>query len=254
MMDSTLDSVRAQLAARPALAIASTTILAFASWVFYDYTAWRSFGTGGTPPTPSGYWRMTKIRVNHMLSGDDLRDASKLKSGGPSYLSADFKSKHPRHSARPRIMGRTMPQRQHPLKPSEVDAGVKEAVDNMIGTMYRAHTQLLELKPSKTEGGSVDAIYAKPDLATLNPIALEPRNRLLDKEIAHAHPADGSLHVWLSEADAKTVVESGWGERFPLKFVDKGWTLLYAPRTMEEVKAVEEIVKAGIGWICGVAV
>lgn len=253
-MASAIDSIQAQVAARPVLTAASTTIIAFASWVLYDYNAWRSFGTGGTPSTPSGYWRMTKLRINRLLSSDDLCDASSLNSDTPKYLPTDFAVKHKRSGPRPRIMSRTMPQRQHPFRPSEVESGVSQAVNNMMSNMYSAHTQLLVFKPSKTEGGSADAIYAKPDLSTLNPIANEPRNKLLDKEIAHAHPADCSLHVWMSQADAKTVVEAGWGERFPLVFVDKGWIMVYAPRTMEEVKVVEEIVKAAVGWICGVAI
>ena len=197
---------------------------------------------------------MTKLRFNAMFSNDDMRDPTPLKSDGPKYLPTNFATKHKRSGPRPKIMSRTMPQRQYPFKDSEVEAGVKQVVGNMMQTFYAAHTQLLVLKPSKTEGGSTDALYAKPDLATLNPVALEPRNKLLDKEIAHAHPADGSLHVWLSQADARVVVESGWGERFPLKFVDKGWTMVYAPRTMEEVKVVEEVVRAAVAWVCGVSI
>ena len=147
-----------------------------------------------------------------------------------------------------------MPQRQHPLPESEIDAGVKEKVAGMMEGFSAKHPEILVSAPSKTEGGSTDAIYANKSLDTLNPIVLEPRNKLLDGEIAHAHPAEGSLHVWLSQADARTVVENGWGQRFPLKFVDKGWTMVYAPRTMQEVAAIEEIVKAGIGWLTGVSV
>lgn len=124
----------------------------------------------------------------------------------------------------------------------------------MMKNFQSKHSDLVVWAPSKTEGGSTDAIYTNKSLNTLNPIVREPRNKLLDGEIAHAHPAEGSLHVWLSQADAKIVVENGWGLRFPLKFVDKGWTMVYAPRTMEEVAAVEEIVKAGIGWLTGVSV
>ena len=197
---------------------------------------------------------MTKLRFNAMLSNDDMRDPTPLNSDGPKYLPADFAMKHKREGQRPKMVSRTMPQRQHPFRNGDVEVGVKQVVGSMMQTFYAGHTQLLVLKPSKTEGGSTVAIYAKPDLDTLNPVALEPRNKLLDKEIAHAHPADGSLHVWLSQADARAVVESGWGERFPLKFVDKGWTMVYAPRTMEEVKVVEEVVKAAVGWVCGVKI
>ena len=50
------------------------------------------------------------------------------------------------------------------------------------------------------------------------------------------------------------VVDQGWGSRFPLTFVDKGWTMVYAPQTREELGVVEEIVRAGMGWLSGVRV
>ena len=231
----------------------TTTSLALVAFVLYDYHSWRAFGTGGTPPTWTGYWRMTKIRFNHTMSGDDLTDTSPLSTSAPSYLPASFGSKK-RSGPRPKIMARIMPQRQHPLPDSAFDSGVREKVASMIKDFQAKHPDLLVLAPSKTEGGSTDAIYVKKSLSTLNPVVSEPRNKLLDGEIAHAHPAEHSLHVWLSEADTKTVVDAGWGLRFPLKFVDKGWTMVYAPRTMEEVGVVEEIVKAGIAYLSGVRV
>jgi Family of unknown function (DUF5519) len=154
----------------------------------------------------------------------------------------------PRTGPRPAIISRTMPQRQRPEK---IDPQARARLQSMMRTLAAAHPELLECKLSKTEGRTTDAIYAKPDLATLNPQA---RNPILDHEIAHAHPADNSLHVWLSDPDARTVIEAGWGMRFPLKFVNSGWTMVYAPRTGEEVEIVEKIVQAGIAWITGVEV
>lgn len=31
------------------------------------------------------------------------------------------------------------------------------------------------------------------------------------KEVAHTHPSDGSLHVYLSAPDCETVIKSQWG-------------------------------------------
>ena len=143
-----------------------------------------------------------------------------------------------------------MPQRQVPYGSGIVDPGVEDRVSSMMDTLAARHSTILELRPSKTEGGSTAAIYGKPTLDTLN--ARAKNNKMLGTEIAHAHPADGSLHVWLSEADAKIVVEKGWGMRFPLGFIDKGWAMVYAPRTMDEVDVVEKIVMAGVSWITGV--
>ncbi len=221
-------------------------------WVLKDFYDWKSFGTGGTPPTWAGYWRMTKIRVNRALlfGKDNLSDPSPLSSAGPKHLDAN--AIPARKEPRPGTMARTMPQRQIPFKAGTVDPGVEDRVKDMMATFAAKHSSVLDHRPSKTEGGSTDAIYAKPTLDTLNDRA--KNNKMLGTEIAHAHPSDGSLHVWLSEADAKTVVEKGWGLRFPLGFIDKGWAMVYAPRTMAEVDVVERIVKAGIAWIAGVEV
>ncbi|KAJ9617156.1 hypothetical protein H2200_000877 [Cladophialophora chaetospira] len=240
---------RPRQTASTASAIALTLSLA---WVLNDFRAWKAFGTGGTPPTWAGYWRMTKLRVNRLLlfGKDDLSDPSPLSSAGPGYLDAN--AIPARKGPRPGVMARTMPQRQVPFKPGTVEPGVEDRVRDMMATFAAKHSSVLELRPSKTEGGSTDAIYAKPILETLNERA--KNNKMLGTEIAHAHPAEGSLHVWLSEADARIVVEKGWGLRFPLAFIDKGWAMVYAPRTMAEVDVVERIVKAGIAWIAGVEV
>lgn len=79
-------------------------------------------------------------------------------------------------------------------------------------------------------------------------------------EVAHIHETgDHSLHVVLSPADAKKVIEAGWGQRHafagwkPLggrleKIVDipATYLLIYTPRTSDEIEIVLEIVKAAM--------
>jgi hypothetical protein len=222
-----------------------------AAWVVADYNAWTSFGTGGLPPTWAGYWRMTKIRAGRALSSDDLRDASSLDANsGPRYLPDGFEQ-NSRQGPRPRIMSRTMPQRQVPFKASEVDPGVLQRVAGMCATLALKYDKLVYLAPARTEGGAADGLYSRQELDTLNSAVKDPKNKILGGEAGHTHPADGSAHVWLSEGDARRVVEAGWGERFPLSFVDKGWVMVYTPRSMEEADVMETILKAGIGWVCG---
>jgi hypothetical protein len=194
---------------------------------------------------------MTKIRLSQLTSSNDLRDPSPLSAdAGPRYLPEGFEKRR-RDVPRPRIMGRTMPQRQVPYKDNEVEAGVNDRISKLCAALTQKYDKLIFLAPAKTEGGAADGIYARKELDTLNPAVKNPKNKILDGEVGHAHPADSSLHVWLSEGDARRVVEGGWGERFPLSFVDKGWVMVYAPTTMLHVDVIEEIIKAGIGWVCG---
>jgi hypothetical protein len=160
---------------------------------------------------------MTKIRISHTLSSNDLLDPSPLSKDGPSYLTSPIPT---RTGPRPKIVSRTMPQRQYP---ESIDPQTRVKLQGMMKDLASAHQEILETKPSHTEGKSTDGLYAKKDIATLNPIA---KDRILDHEIAHAHPAENSLHVWLSDADARAVIEAGWGLRFPLTFVKSGWTMV----------------------------
>lgn len=189
---------------------------------------------------------MTKFRLYHLFSGSDLLDVSPHPTTGPSYLVAPLP---PRSGPRARIMPRIMPQRQ---VPEPIDAATRERLQNLVRQLADAHPQLLERKPSHTEGKSTDGLYALAEVPTLNPEARE--DKLLAREIAHAHPADNSLHVWLSGPDARKVIEAGWGQRFPLPFVRSGWTMVYAPRNSAELDVVERIVKAGVAWVTGVKI
>lgn len=225
-------------------AAALTGILGFATWLYRDYTAWIDFGTGGTPANVSGYLRISKFRVLRAFSGGDLKDASTLSQTGPSYLSNTL----PRREGQPpRIIERTLPQRQYPAK-TPLD---KAAYDRLHALPKKYADQLsdaLKLDKSVTEGRTTDAIYALPAHRH------GAHDKVLGDEIAHVHPAENSLHVWLTEADTYKAVSAGWGERFPLAslgMVNAGWTFLYAPRNMEEVAVIEDIFKAGIGHLTG---
>lgn len=187
---------------------------------------------------------MTKIRVNHALSSNDLLDPSTLSTTGPSYI----KTPLPKRSDRPKIMPRIMPQRQ---VPESIESATRTKLQALVRGIASEHPELLEVKLSHTEGKSTDGLYARKDVETLNPLA---RNKVLDHEIAHAHPADNSLHVWLSEVDARKVIEAGWGQRFPLTFVDRGWIMVYAPRSYTDLAIVEVIVKAGVSFLTGVEI
>ncbi|KAI1859300.1 uncharacterized protein JN550_012109 [Neoarthrinium moseri] len=245
MAEDMIQKVVSTLRANPALTGLITTAAVGVAWTVNDFLEWKSFGTGGTPPTWAGYWKITKLRVNALLRGDDLLDTSVLSRSGPGYL-----VNLPRRSgSRPKLMPRILPQRQVPEQ--MLSTASRTQLHALVTSIAASRPDLFEIKPSHTEGKTTEGLYARKDVETLNPIARDP---VLDHEIAHSHPAEDSLHVWLSDRDAIDVIEKGWGQRFCLPFVKSGWTMVYAPRNLEEVQVVESIVKAGASFITGTEV
>lgn len=69
------------------------------------------------------------------------------------------------------------------------------------------------------------------------------------------------MHLTLHPADAKVLLENGWGERHPLarggwcrRFVPKEFVLVYAPRSEAEVDVVMGVVAASVWWVSGIDV
>jgi len=114
----------------------------------------------------------------------------------------------------------------------------------------KAYSEYIETRPSKTEGGTGPAIYVKPDVKTINPVAHK-----IFYEVAHVHPAENSLHVYVSPQDARLVMKRGWGQRFPVTWLaPPSWIMVYAPRNEEEVETVREIVRAAVCHAVGMNV
>eukprot|EP01043_Picozoa_sp_COSAG02_P038575 COSAG02_NODE_2984_length_7618_cov_6.217981_5_plen_395_part_00 len=66
-------------------------------------------------------------------------------------------------------------------------------------------------------------------------------------EWAHVHRLDRSWHVLLSPADTAAVLQSGYGEIWPvaaLGWVPVGYVLIYAPRNPEEIEVLLRILEA----------
>lgn len=121
----------------------------------------------------------------------------------------------------------------------------------LMSRLAREFPDILESRLSITEGRTADGLYVRTGNPETNPVVAADRR--LNYELGHAHPADGSLHLWLSEADARKVIEACWGQRFCLPMVQKGWTMVYAPRNEEELAIIERFVRASIQWATGVS-
>ncbi|MCJ1478639.1 hypothetical protein MMC13_007320 [Lambiella insularis] len=74
-------------------------------------------------------------------------------------------------------------------------------------------------------------------------------------EIVHLHTTESSMHLTLHPSDAALVISHGWGERHPLAgrgpWVPKGFMMVYAPRNLDEVEVLTDIIKAAGWWVGG---
>ncbi|KAF2853220.1 hypothetical protein T440DRAFT_445086 [Plenodomus tracheiphilus IPT5] len=224
--------------------IAGLAVLSAA--IAYDFKSWQTFGTGGTPPTLHGYLKIHRWGLYLLLHRQNLLDPSPLPTTGPSYLNPQ-RIPH-RAGTRPKLTRWTLPQRQIPGK---ITPAASYTLHNLMASFANTppYSTFIDARPSKTEGGTGTAIYVKPDSKDIN---LNPSAHKIFYELAHVHPADHSLHVYVSPADARLVLERGWGQRFPVDWLaPPSWIMVYAPRDEEEVEVVREVVRGAVCFAVG---
>ena len=233
-------------------------ILMLGYFTYKDYSGFLSLGPGGTPSNFYGYLKITFLRL-FALSNPHRPDPIPSGLKGTGFLKAGAIGTRP--SCRPAVAG-IAPHRQTSQRPRE----------DMFNILSESIMKLANDYPSKFVISTSAFEKHCPGL-----FSVKKANPAGNGEICHAHPSDGgSMHLTLHPEDIKTVLEAGWGgtfdipvlmpfkqlmcvaERHPLarggwcsRFVPKGFVMVYAPRTKEEVETVMEIIKAGIGWISG---
>lgn len=80
-------------------------------------------------------------------------------------------------------------------------------------------------------------------------------------ELGHAHP-DLSVHLYLSPADARVVIEKGWAERHRLSVPENRWIknkyaiastylMIYGPRDEHEMEILRVILENSIRFMTG---
>ncbi|KAF9696265.1 hypothetical protein EKO04_005977 [Ascochyta lentis] len=212
-----------------------------AFYIYHDYKAFLSLGPGGTPSTPFGYLKIKTLGLFSLR--DPLRPLPIPPHFRPQKGYLDFLPI--RSGARPMVQG-IAPQRQQTQKSDEKMYG--RLVEGMRYYAQDPANMLLERTSCFEKNSS--GLFASV-----------PITRTCGGEICHAHPLDGSLHLTLHPADAKIMIENGWGERHPLarggwfrRFVPREFVLVYAPRTETDLDAVMQIVAASIWWVSGVDV
>ncbi|KAH6615173.1 hypothetical protein C7974DRAFT_60459 [Boeremia exigua] len=212
-----------------------------AIYIYHDYKAFLSLGPGGTPSTPMGYLKVKSLGLFSL--SDPLRPLPIPPHFRPQ--KGYFDALPARPGERPLVQG-IAPQRQQTQKSDE--KMYAKLVERMRAYASDPANMLLERT-------SCFEKYSSGLFASV------PITRTCGGEICHAHPSDGSLHLTLHPADAKIMMEKGWGERHPLakggwfrRFVPREFVLIYAPRTEKDLRVVMQIVAASTWWVSGVDV
>ncbi|KAI1333433.1 hypothetical protein F5Y16DRAFT_13853 [Xylariaceae sp. FL0255] len=219
------------------LLIAFVTVVIF---IHNDYRNYLNLGPGGTPATFSGYTRINWLKLWA------LRDPFEPVPSDPSIQpSSGILRKQPlpyRCGPWPRVVG-IAPQRQV----------------NQFGSRecYLALRRILENhgQAHSNEIGVGTSCFEKHGLGLFSRY---PFNKTCQGEICHVHNSDHSLHLSLHPDDAKEVLEKGWGQRHPLTSrcfgllkmpVPRQFTMVYAPRSRDELKVVCQIIDAAGWWV-----
>lgn len=204
-------------------------------WAVGDYRRWRALGPGGLPATWRGWLTTTRLRLRTRdpLALEPL--LARLGEAGDHLRLADLP---PRAGERPRIAPHPVPHRQLDQRAGEAALAALRAV---FERAVSSDTERLVFAQSWFE---------KRNRAVTARMCGCADAHASHGEIAHIHPADGSMHMILGPSDALAVIRAGWGERHGLAGIALGlpltYTLIYAPRDERDVAAIERILAAAI--------
>ncbi|KAL2824574.1 hypothetical protein BJY01DRAFT_164658 [Aspergillus pseudoustus] len=237
------------LAALPAAVLASLIPSAYR-----DYQSYLALGPGGPPYNVVG-WLCVKLLFNPFrkeMFGTGIYDR-KIATGERNAYLDDLPK---RNGERPTMGTFAAPQRQRDQLPSQE---IKDKLMDAYGAFLARNAHIVDRVPSILERYT-DAAHVG------NSIPLTPIAAQMKREVCHVHgTSDHSIHVTLSPADSKRVLESGWGQRFTLagssvfknlsfgkmSALPSEYILIYAPRNEEEIEVVMGIVKASVRYVTG---
>lgn len=236
--DALLDNLTSSQTIKLATAFtALATLLPFMLHVYHEYLAFVSLGPGGTPQTLAGFLRVLVLNLFALQNPYQAAAIPKRFQNSPGYL-GDFPK---RQQPRPCTRG-IAPHRQVTQKASQA---TYDKLASAIEAMGRTNEKMVIGTSCFEKHGT-------------GLFSVSPAKRTCQGEICHAHPSDGSMHMTLHPADAKTMLEAGWGERHPIarggwfeRFVPGSFVMVYAPRDDGELAVVLEIVKAAAWFVSG---
>ncbi|PCD38544.1 hypothetical protein AU210_007016 [Fusarium oxysporum f. sp. radicis-cucumerinum] len=241
---------------RPIL-IATTSgaaaLVAFAAWCFKDYRDYLALGPGGPPYNVKGWAWITF----------GIRPFALSKSGATYVADYPTEGSHPEIQSLPRrqgeraLLGGIAPHRQ---LSQHAPTRMRTYIENLFTNAARQHPTILETKKSLYERHH-DALFVSHMLLESQPECLPNTAIIARGELGHVHP-DLSVHLYLSPADARVIIEKGWAERHRLSVPETSWVknkyaiastylMIYGPRDEAEMEVLRVILESSIGFMTG---
>ncbi|CEI70474.1 hypothetical protein FVEN_g1020 [Fusarium venenatum] len=230
----------------------AAVLIAFAAWCVQDYRDYLALGPGGPPHNVRG-WAWITFGIRPFA----------LSRSGATYV-ADYPTSgsHPEIQNLPRregdraLLGGIAPHRQlSQHAPKRI-----RTIENLFNNAARQHPSILEVKKSLYERHH-DALFVSQDLLQSEPDSLPKTTIIARGELGHAHP-DLSVHLYLSPADARVIIEKGWAERHRLSVPETSWVknkyaiastylMIYGPRDEKEMEILRIILQNSIRFMTG---
>ena len=222
-----------------------------------EYRQWRALGAGGIAFDWNGFMFCKNAAAT--IARNDTTSLALYDS--PELYAKGWKeaTEAQRKAAQTSFLKERLPEREGPrakAKPfvfPQREKNEGEPMDEEVRQAYQTTFDNL----SSTNSGLVwktsilekhgPALFLSDSLLPVTPLASYTKG-----EIAHIHLTDLSGHVTLSFADAREVIEKGWGERHKLSGTDwlhLGYTMVFVPRNLEEVEVYGKIYQAGIEFM-----
>lgn len=249
-----VDALRKRPAITQTAAAAGATALLITA--YRDYRQFLALGKGGIPYNALGW--LISVLVLRPLA---LSYSARLYVGDyPEFGASQIILDLPLRSGPRPVADGIVPHRQ--MTDNAAESMASPLSQMMLGYLdapeYKGR---LEVKKSHYELHN-DALYVKDPSSDRRD--LPQTARVAKGEVMHIHP-NRSLHVYLHPADARVVIEKGWGERHRLSrtwpwWMDwrqdflgltNTWIMIYGARDEKEVDIARRITREGVRWMLG---
>ncbi|GME32686.1 uncharacterized protein LTHEOB_10122 [Neofusicoccum parvum] len=233
----------------------SALALVLLVWCVRDYRAFLALGRGGVPYNPLGWAAITFLIRPFALSKTAAMRTDDYPATGAH---EDVAALPPRTGSRAQVGG-IAPHRQLSQHPPEE---LREDIHNLFANAAAVNPEILEIKTSGYERHN-DALFVAEKLLRKAQASGLPQTAVIaNGEIGHPHP-DLSIHLYMSPADARVLIEKGWAERHRMSVpagslsrnipifsrIGDTFLMIYGPRDEGEMAVLGVILRNSIRFM-----